>query len=612
MIKQVSMWSVAVGAVTVGAAAQTTIEQLAPENSIVVVSVTDFQQALTRFKNTGLWALWKSDQVQAMLEEPLEEGRDALDEALQDLGLEEDDFAPPQGPVGLAFFPGPARNNGMPAEPGFMLLADYGASAPHMDRIVNALMRNAEEDGVEFRQRRLLGRTVYTVDLSELELPDDLMDLDDDDFDPMMGGLPAVPDPDEMLQHFQNVHFVRDGRNFMVCSDLDVLGEALMLSDENEISGLSRREDFQAAVGQLGPVDGYAVVLLRGLGAMLPPDPMVMMMQGMVQSMLGDIHALSFGVRLDSEDAMIEKTFAVYMPNGKSGLTALMDVETPQGELPPFVFPGTIAYSRMNFRFSEVMGFLRGVAMANPMLGAQINQMLLEYGPTIEQVCSSMGPEVHSVVTMARPMAIDSLKSLYAIESSRPQQVEAVLAEYAGAMGLHARDLLGQRIYSMDFNPMMMGMPMAMPQADGFSIGFGAGYVMAGNTSLVEDALRAGARSGMPNLADDPAFQRAARAVTAPRSVAWGVVNVVEYLEYFKNLDTMIQEQVLQQMQQFDPAYAQELAAEFAAQPQAPWKDFDLAIIDRYLGPLAWELRARENGFVGRYLVLEPEGGLGR
>ncbi len=297
------------------------------------------------------------------------------------------------------------------------------------------------------------------------------------------------------------------------------------------------------------------------------------------------------------------------MPNGKGGLTALMDVETPQGKLPPFVFPGSIAYSRMNFKFDEVMGFLRGLAMANPMIGAQLNQMLVEYGPTIEKVCSAMGPEVHSVVSIKRPMTIDSLKTLYAIESSRPEQVEAVIAEYAGAMGLEARDFLGHRIYSMDFNPMMMGMPMAMPQAEGYSIGFGAGYVMAGNTSLVEDALRAGARAGMPNLADDPAFERATRAVTAPRSVAWGVVNIVDYLDYFKNLDAMVKEQVLQQMKQRDPEYAREMEAEFRAEPQAPWHDFDLEILNRYLGPVAWELRSRDDGFVGRYLLLAPQGG---
>ncbi len=73
MIKQLSMWSIGLGMVAVSAAAQSSIDQLAPENSVVVVSVNEFQRTMNRFKRTGLWALWNSDPVQALFEEPLNE-----------------------------------------------------------------------------------------------------------------------------------------------------------------------------------------------------------------------------------------------------------------------------------------------------------------------------------------------------------------------------------------------------------------------------------------------------------------------------------------------------------------------------------------------------------
>ena len=56
---------------------------------------------------------------------------------------------------------------------------------------------------------------------------------------------------------------------------------------------------------------------------------------------------------------------------------------------------------------------------------------------------------------------------------------------------------------------------------------------MLGNTSVVEDGLRVMARADMPSLDDDPAYRRAMRAMSSPRSVGWGVVDLVDYLEYF-------------------------------------------------------------------------------
>ena len=251
------------------------------------------------------------------------------------------------------------------------------------------------------------------------------------------------------------------------------------------------------------------------------------------------------------------------------------------------------------------MDFMRGLGAMNPMIGAQLNPMIEQYGPTIEKVCAALGPEVHSMVRITRPMTLDSLKTLYAIESSRPGDVEAVLAEYAAGMGLEARDFLGHRIYSMDFNPMAMGMDGM--GGEGFSIGFGGGYVMIGNTSAVEDGLRASARADMPGLLDDPGYRRAVRALSAPRSVGWGVMSVVDYVDYFKNLGTMINDQMLEQMKEWDPEYARQMEEEFAAEPDMPWENFDVKMLDRYMGPISWEIRSRDDGFVVRYMILAPD-----
>ena len=583
--------------------AQVTIERLAPRNSIVVTGVDNFQKSLKAIKSTPLWALWESEEVSEMLHGPLGDMHDEFNEALDELDLDVDDLSWPQGPVGLAIYPG--SPNDPESGPGYLAMADYGIKAMRMNRILEALLDRArEKHDLEIPEQDILGRTVYSINLAELA--DDSLDLDAvEQFGEM--GMPPMIDPDQLMDWFSVAYIVRDGRRFMVSSNLNVLRDALELVDEDGRSGLSDRADFQGAMGQLGETDGYTLVLFRDLARLMPGDPTVMMAQMFFKQIVGDIQALGFGVRIGEGDVMIEETVGVYMPNGKTGLTALISHETPQGRAPAFVGPGCMAYSRLNFRFDGVMDFIRDLGAMNPMIGAQLNPMLEQYGPMIEKVCAALGPEMHITVRITRPMTLDSLKTLYAIESSRPGDIEAVLAEYAAGMGLEARDFLGHRIYSMDFNLMAMGMGEGMGGEE-FSIGFGGGYVMIGNTSAVEDGLRASARADLPGLVDNPAYRRAVRSLSAPRSVGWGVMSMVDYVDYFKNLGTMLNKQVIEQMKEWDPEYARQMEQEFADGPGMPWDDFDVGMLDRYVGPIAWEIRSLDDGFVVRYRVLAPDG----
>lgn len=608
MIKNLTIWSCAVGVGAAAATASPGIDRVAPANSLFVAGVDNLAESLERFKQTSMWALWESDEVQGMFSEAIEECREHLAELYEELDVEEGLLVPPKGPIGLAVFPG-APNQFEATTPGFLLMADFGANAFKFGRLFDAAIARIDEEGEpQFQTNELMGRTVYSFDLSDLNL--DAVDLDGFDFDDIAPGLP-VPHPMDVAEVIAKVHIVRDGTRFLAGSDLGALRDALEVIEGDDRPGLTDREDYQAARRQLGRTDAFAVMLTRDMvEAVAGDDPMAFMVQSMVQSVLGDIEAISVGVRMDGPNSMVEETFAVYMPDGPWGLTALLDTETPRRDVPSFVGPDAISYSCMNFEFGGIMDFLREVAQVNPMIGVQINQMLVEGGPMIEQITGALGPQVHVVAALSRPIDLSSFKSLYAVQSSRPDQVEAVLAQFAPGMGLEPRDFLGNRIYSLPFDPMMMGMGgpmMAAPAGDGFSIGFGAGYVMIGNTSMVEDALRTSGKAGVPTLADDPAYRRAVAALTAPRSVAWGVVNLMDYLAYFKDVSAMTQQHVIEQMKQWNPEYAQEMQDELDAAPSMPWEDLDIEHLKRFIGPIAWELRAREDGFVGKYFFLEPE-----
>lgn len=613
MFKILSAWSIAAGIGVMAAAAPPAIDRLAPDNSVFIAGVDNCRESMDRFKKTKLWSLWNSPEIQGMLSAPLKECREHLQEMYNELGVEEGLLVAPAGSVGLAVFPG-APDQFEETTPGFLLVADYGDEAEKFGKLVDAAIAKIEQEGEpEYEENEVLGRKVYSFDMSDLEL-DEVLDMAEEGFGDVgdMGGMADIPMPDPMdMLPIETVHFLRDGSRFMVSSDLEALRGALETIDGDDRAGPAEGHDYQAARGMLGQSDAFAVLLLGDLVHMLgDDDPMAFMMYSMFQSVVGDVKALGLGVRLEAPGSMVEETFAAYMPDGPSGLTALVDHETPRRELPSFVGPKAIGYSSVNFEFGGIMGFLRSLAQSNPMLGAQMNQMLMEQGPLIEQVSEALGPQVHVVASLSRPIELTSLKSLYAIQSSNPAQVEAVLAEFAPAMGLEPRDFLGNRIYTLPFDPFMMGMGgpmMAGAGGDGFSIGFGGGYVMLGNTSVVEDALRTGGKAGMPTLADDPAYRRAIRALTAPQAVGWGVVNIPEYLAYFKDYMDLSQQYLLDQMEQWNPEYAAEMRAEMEAEPPMPWERLDIDALKRYIGPISWQLRARDDGFVGKYFLLEPD-----
>ncbi|MCH8342999.1 MAG: hypothetical protein IH983_03325 [Planctomycetes bacterium] len=587
-----------------------TIDDLAPNDSVFVASVKNVQDSLERLKRTQLWALWESDQVKALRAEAVEKCTRKLDELLEELGVEEGSLVPPQGTVGIAVFP--VMQEDLDATvPGFLFLADFGADADKTGKLIDAVIAKAEEElDLEYEEQEILGRTVYSFDLSDMSAQGifEAEETETDQPAPMM----FAPDPTDVFEMVSALHYVRDGTRFIVCTDLDTLSDALEAIDGDDRVGLEKHEDYQAVVDRLGEVDAYAVLLTRDIARVVAgAEPMMaQMFQSMIQMILGDIKALGCGVRLDSPAAMFEETFVVYMPNGKAGLTALMDTEAPRRDLPPFVGPDAIGYTSMNFEFDGVMEFVRSIGRMNPMLQATIDQLLVEYGTTIENVFAALGPQIHSTVTLSRPIDLSSMKSLYAIECSKPDLIEQVLAEHAGQLDLEPRDFLGRRIYSMPANPMMrMGGPMmGGAGGDGFSIGFGGGYLMIGTTSLVEDALRATGQAGMPSLGDDPAFQQAIRALPAEGVVSWGLANTVDYIEFLKEVIVILQRQEIEQMKLWNPEYAKEMEDELAAKPPPPWRQFDMEILKRYLGPMAWQVHSDPDGFVGTYYLFQAPG----
>ena len=605
MIKNLAVWLSVISLCSASALADGLIEQRAPEDSVVIVSVDNVAASLDRLRQSKLWELWEAPQIKQLRLDVLKQFTEELNETLEQLGVEKDTLAVPQGSVGLAIYPLTPEDFEGPSS-GMLLVADYGENADKTGQLIEAAIAQADENpDIQYEVQEIAGHTVYTFDLSEIQLATEDAADEPDFASPMPLPMGAVS---EMLALPTKFHFVRDGTVFMLCSDLDRLTNVLQREPGDGEATIADREDYQAVMDQLGESDASVVVLLRDIGQLAAAnDPMGMaeMMQEMLKTIIGDVHGLGVSLKLDSDSAIIEETVAVYMPNGKAGLTALLDTQTPRGDVPPFVGPDTVNYTRMNFEFENlpdfVMQILQMMAMMMPMEPEQMHEIV----DTIAQLCDTLSSEVYLVSTLSRPITAESLGTVFAVQCARPQEFENFVAEFAPQGGFEPREFLGQRIYSGDM-PMMPGMPMG-GAATQLSIGISGGYALIGPTAGVEQAMRAAGDAKLPSLDREASYQRAVDTLSDEPIVGFGYSSTIDLIEATRETMRLAAEQMIEQIKEFDP----EFAAEYEQQQMAKlkqWEAIDLELLGQFIGPSSWSVHATHDGFVIRAYLLAPVG----
>ncbi|MEE8153982.1 MAG: hypothetical protein V3T53_03360 [Phycisphaerales bacterium] len=603
MIKNLTIGSIIAGLCSASLYAQPSIGQLAPPDSVVIVSVSNVAASVDRLQKTKLWDLWKTPQVEKLRADFVMQLTEHIDEMLQQLGVEKDTLVPPQGALGWALFPLTPEDVDAPSS-GMLLVADYGENADKTGELIDAAIAEADDNpDIKYEVQEINGHSVYSFDLSGLEFEEQI----EPDFAPVMP-MP-MGDPSEMFTPPTKFHFVRDGSVFMVCTDLDQLTEAIQDEPGGDEPGLADREDYQAIMDQLGESDAYAILLTRDLGKLLAAnDPMGMaeMMQEMLKTIIGDIQGAGLSLRLDSDSAIVEETIVVYMPNGKAGLTALLDTETPRGDLPPFVGPDTVNYVRLNFEFENLPDFVMQVMQMIAMMMPPDPEAMQETQNIVTRLCDTLGSEIHIVSTLTRPIMAESFSTVFAIKCTQPQEFENFVAEFAPQGGFEPREFLGQRIYSGQIPLMMPGMAMGGAATES-SIGISGGYALFGPTAGVEQAMRAAGEAKLPSLEQEASYQRAVDALPNEPTVGIGYSSTVDMFEASMETQRLTTKQMVEQIKEFDPEYAAEFEQEQLAMLEQ-WEAIDVELLSQFIGPSAWYVGATDYGFVMRAYLLAPVG----
>jgi hypothetical protein len=575
------------------------IVDVAPESTVLVIHVEDASRSWDRFQNSPLWRLWMSPEMREQRDKVMESFGQGLDDMAEELEIDRESIKPPTGPVGGVLCTALDDESGF-AIPAIVILADYGEHADGMNEVITALVEKGDDEGVfEYEIEEIAGRDVWAV--TKL---DDEMDGD--------GGMNQMgrgggPDFEQIVQDaMKTMYLVRDENTFIIASHRPHLAYALdVIDDRAELNALRDRDDYQGMTSGLEGYDMTAVLMFRDMGPLVSaadPMGMTMMIAPMLQQFIGDVKGFSMGFRFaDDDEVLAESRLLAYMPNGRVGLTALLDTETDREDLPNFVGLNASTFSRVNVEFQGLPPIVRQAMMMFPMAAPQNGPQPHEI---VEQFTAAMGQQMYMLEVIERPLKPGSVGNLIIVECPEMQKMETALASIGM---LEPRDFAGGRIFDIDMSGMMMGGPgmgggMDMePQG----LGLAGGYMFSGPMAAVEQALRSLAEDEHTTLASDPMFERAVQFLPADAVVAWGYQDVVASAEAQAMLAQHQYEQMVEMFAEEDPEWAEEMEALREDDPMAMLAEFDWGMLRDYIGPQVWDLRATEKGFEMRSWMLK-------
>lgn len=614
------------------------IQDIAPADSFLVLSVPNWPAAKTAFMRSPGGQLWQDKAMQEWLEKIWKDLReDATPEAsemMNELRERFETIGEPTGAIGgawrLAKAP-KAEDAAEDAEPGMishmLLVADFGDNAEKAEAEIVAYL----EDAAKKDRLTIAPISVAGIDGHEIELKIELDEEDqaDPDVDGGMDEMDGMEDFDDLggpefsdllgggTEGPIKLFLARSGGAIVLASQKDGLEHALdRLAGANR-PHLADNADFEAALAQ-HPRGGhvFAAVLLNdsvrelirgaggGMGAMLPlpVDEMGFGFDKILGTLgLAPVKALSIAARLDAEvggQPAMEQTFGVLLPE-KKGLFALLDGEGVAFEPPAWIGADVAGVGRFNLRFERIVPLLEDIVKSLPpdlqdFASGGVQFVKTSFGPALE----AMGPELYMVDTVTRPLSAKSEASVVGVKVRDELTVANAISGLAAQAGMEPRDFQGAQIYDAP---------------DGsLSVGLGFGWLFSGDGPGVENAMRRAANPGEAgqSLASSERFRRAVAAAntTGPGLVqSWTDDNqTIEYGIWQAQNPTAMMRAEWEALG-MEPAEIDEIMQGVEEELPMWVKDMPSAdLFRKYADCSAFSMRSTPDGFRATYVTLPP------
>lgn len=566
------------------------IADLAPEGAFLVVGADDISATCKSFNATPLAGLWRTEAVQKTVGEQMEEMLGGMMESLEEEGFEGEPKMPRS--MGVAVYADLDEETGMSRA--FVLgFADWVAAGEDAGRMFDFMVERIE-DGEEARidRREIRGREVVVVERIAQD------EGDDDEFGGEFDAMLMFGDPADFAPNLDTMYVVRDAGRVLFANDLLAIDEALGTIDGDGGDHLAGTDDWSRTMTQLGPADGYLVLRTGPLQNLLAPLFMgpLGLAKPLIGEVFGDVRSYGFGATVpeDADTASMVLTASMLMPEGKGGLFSLVEGVGPVGAAPPRVVGAdAIGYGTIRVDFAGLVPLANRLAAALPMGGEELEMALEQFGPMVEAGLGTMGPEMHVVSTVRRPIEVDSAATTVVIPTSDPKKVQPLLAMFGPGMDLEPRDFLGETLWSNEMN--------------GIAAAVAGNWVVLGSPRGVEQVVRGlGDGGDAHDLAGLDSFRNAVDMLPKGDVVGWGWTDVVSQYaaqrETMKGMMDMLGAGAFDEFAPIDPAQADQM--EFASDLMDSLTPEELA---NHVGPSVWTFSSDDLGLVYRQWFLNPE-----
>lgn len=569
------------------------IVDIAPKGTFMVIGANDIDATCKNFDATPLAGLFQTDMAKKALGDQMPEPFGQMSAMLDGEGLGDAMTMP--AAMGLALYADLDEETGMARA--FMVgFSQWKGDGENAGKMMDFLTRQGVDAGkMEIDLKEIRGREVMVVEMIE----EDDQDMQEDDFGG--GGMDAMMmfgDPSDMAPDFSTMFVTRDGGRVLFANDMLAIDDALACMDGDRDRTLASTEDWKNTETQLGDPDAFMLLRTDPLQELLAPMFMgpLGLVKPMIAEVFGDVRGYGFGASVPSEAGAVSMTMtaSILAPGNKDGLLGLFNETAATGQMPPKVITGdAMGYGRLNVDFKGLVPLADRITAAMPMGGEEMEMAIQQFGPMVEAGLSTMGPAVHVISTVSRPIELDSAATTLLIPSNDPEKVQPLLSMFGPGMNLEPRDFLGETLWSSE--------------VDGMAAAVAGNWVVLGSPRGVEQVIRGlGAGGDGHDLASVAAFSDAVGLLPDGDSVGWGWTDLVStYAVQRENMQNMMEMLGGGGFDEFAPdAGLESEQVDVMLELVEALGPEDLA---RYVGPMVWNFTSDDLGWVYRQWALAPE-----
>gem|GEM_PF-346915 len=570
----------------------TRFDSVAPKGSFVVFSARDVHGTVERWATTPAAQLMQAPELAKVTAEAETEAKKEREEAFRETGIDASEMPWP-GAAGMALFAD--RNEDLDAaQLGVLVWADYGKRADDAAKVLDGLIRFMEKEQKKtFEQVEVTGGLKAT----RIELPSEEDEGDGQPQPPRRRrGMDGIG---ELLAAPEAMFFLRRGDEFFLASTPAALEDAMEAAAGKEPNTVSTTDDWRGLSSMLGDQEMSLMLFTAPVQELLAPlfiGP-VASVPVVMRDLFGDIRG--WGIAIGDGgggDAYFGMSYAAYVPGEKRGLVALLSDATAVSNPPSALGDDAVTFQRLNLRFGGIMQMLEDLVASLPDNEADaISPTLQQFGPGMTKAFGGLGPEICGVSRKA-PDGDEGMRSFMVVRCSDEKATNALLATMLPSAGMMPRDFQGQIIYGGD----MMDM----------EVGVGAGALVMGTSAEVQQAMRSGSDPSSKSIGDLPLYRRCLGAITAGPVVGWGFIDLPTVLDENRKQILALQEglPLVGEDDEDDETGAADVL--FSQSAGDVWmsalENVDVKVLQRYIGPLVWDLRSDSKGIGGSAKLLGP------